>query len=227
MPYRDLQVLGSLLEQGDWCVERPSAAGCSPPAMIKIARSSIKGAKLFLLLEADDGTKSTLEVEISDFTVPEDYDPTRAATKTTRVIITSLIDSRRKREIRAASDNGYWQTDSSGNVGITIARRADAPPGWPCYEMAPYGYAEHIERHGSGSNRLRTEHVAQPQALEPGDLLATGERVLSLPRSGTNGSVLVHMTGGTNGHWISMAARLPIALLVQYGDVPGEMWTLG
>ncbi len=226
MPYKDLQVLGSLLDQGDWCVERPPTAGCSPPAMVKIVRSSIKGAMLFLLLETDDGAKSTLEVEISDFTVPEDYDPTRAATKTTRITIASLVDSLRKREIRAGIASGYWQTDSSGNVGIILARRADAPPGWPCYEMAPYGYAEHIERHGSGSNRLRTEHVAQPQALEPGDLLATGDRVLSHPRSGTNGSVLVHMTGGTNGCWISMAARLPIALLVQYGDVPGEMWAL-
>ena len=220
MPYKDLQVLGRLLDQGDWCVERPPTAGCSPPAMVKIVRSSIKGAMLFLLLETDDGAKSTLEIEISDFTVPEDYDPTRAATKTTRIIIASLIDSRRKREIRAGIASGYWQTDSSGNVGIVLARSAGAPPGWPCYEMAPYGYTEHIERLGSGSNRLRTEHVAQPQALEPGD------RVLSPPRSGIHGSVLVHMTGGTNGCWISMAARLPIALLVQYGDVPGEMWAL-
>ena len=76
----------------------------------------------------------------------------------------------------------------------------------------PYGLTEHAGRAGLGNNMLRTKHVAQPRALEVGDLLATGDTVLSPPRQGRNGSVWLHLSGGNKGHWIEVPARIPLAL---------------
>ena len=67
---------------------------------------------------------------------------------------------------------------------------------------------------------MRTERVAQPRALREGDILANGDRVLATPMNGANGSVLVPLSGGNNGHWIEMAARIPIALLVEADEAP-------
>jgi len=79
----------------------------------------------------------------------------------------------------------------------------------------PYGYEEHLQHYGSGDNMLRTPRLSQPGALQVGDVLATGDRVLSLPREGGNGSVLIHLTGGFDGHWIGVPSRIPIALLTK------------
>jgi hypothetical protein len=89
-----------------------------------------------------------------------------------------------------------------------------------------YGFAEHIRRHGSGDNRLRTERLAQPRALKVGDILATGDRVLSAPEEGANGSVILHLTGGNDGHRIDVPARIPIALLTEGDNAPKELWSL-
>lgn len=87
-------------------------------------------------------------------------------------------------------------------------------------QLGTYGLEEHILRRGGGDNRLRTESFAQPRALREGDILACGDRVLATPREGYNGNVWVLLSGGLEGHWISMAARLPIALLVDMESVP-------
>lgn len=55
---------------------------------------------------------------------------------------------------------------------------------------------------------------AQPRALKLGDILATGDRVLAAPRDGGNGIILLHLSGGIDGHWVGVPARIPIALLV-------------
>jgi len=83
--------------------------------------------------------------------------------------------------------------------------------------MQSYGLEEHEKRYGFGYNCLREGKVCQPRALKVGDILATGDEVLSEPREGGNGLVEVHLTGGTKGHWVGVPARIPIAL--KEGDV--------
>ena len=77
----------------------------------------------------------------------------------------------------------------------------------------PYGIEEHVRYYdGTGTNMLRTEHVAQPSALQAGDILATGDKLLSPPREAGNGGVWLHLSGGRDGHWIDVPARIPLAL---------------
>lgn len=81
-----------------------------------------------------------------------------------------------------------------------------------------YNYGHHFgtlawrKKVGSGECRLRTRKFSQPGALKVGDVLATDCVILSPPREGGNGAVLIHLTGGHHGHWISVPARIPIAL---------------
>lgn len=94
-------------------------------------------------------------------------------------------------------------------------------PGTRLYNYGPpYGFEGHIRNRGNGTNRLRTDRLAQPGALQVGDILATGDKVLSSPREGGNGSVLIHLTGGFDGHWIGVPARIPIALLTKEDNPP-------
>jgi|GEM_PF-5540954 hypothetical protein len=80
-------------------------------------------------------------------------------------------------------------------------------------DVISYDLQAHLSKKGSGCNLLRTELVAQPRTLRPGDILATGDRVLALPRDGGNGRVWVLLSGGLLGNWVDMASRLPLALL--------------
>lgn len=101
-------------------------------------------------------------------------------------------------------------------------------PGSPLYNYGEsYGFKRHLREYGCGRNRLRTNRLAQPGALIAGDIIATGDRVLSPPREGGNGSVLIHLTGGLSGHWISVPARIPIALLTKEDNAPKEVWDIG
>lgn len=85
--------------------------------------------------------------------------------------------------------------------------------GRPLHQRMPMSFDEYARHKGSGLNYLRTDRLSQPSALQEGDVLATGCRVLSVPREGGNGSVLLHLSGGFRGHWISVPSRIPIALL--------------
>lgn len=216
----DLEILQSALTQEDWRVERLPKKEGGPMELVRVDSFRIDGRTLFLLLESDFGLRTLLEIEVQYLVLREQYDPERAAETpyARRIVVADLV---------ARNTNGnYWQKiDTVGGVGVALVRSADAPPGWPIDIEAPYGYGEHLERYGRGDNLLRTEHVAQPRALKPGDVLATGDRVLSFPRKGFDGHVLVHMAGGTLGHWVPMAARLPIALLAKGDDVPAGIWT--
>jgi hypothetical protein len=99
-------------------------------------------------------------------------------------------------------------------------------PGLRSYaNTGSYGFEEHIRRYGSGDNMLRTERLAQPLALQKGDVLATGDHVLSPPRVGSDGIVFVHLSGGTDGQWIEwieLPARIPVALHTKEDDAPSE-----
>jgi hypothetical protein len=85
--------------------------------------------------------------------------------------------------------------------------------GMPLYKHYPesYGLDEFERYEGCGINRLRTPLFAQPGALKKGDVLVTGEQVISDPREGGNGAVLIHLSGGEHGTWLSLPARIPIA----------------
>ncbi len=87
-----------------------------------------------------------------------------------------------------------------------------------------YGFERHIYEYGSGNNRLRTSRLAQPRALQIGDILATGDRILSAPREGINGNVWIHLAGGCDGHWIELPGRIPIALLTKEDKAPKDLW---
>ncbi|HDZ85979.1 MAG TPA: hypothetical protein ENH35_05575 [Candidatus Moranbacteria bacterium] len=103
------------------------------------------------------------------------------------------------------------------------------PPGiplHPAYTSETHGFEKYLRHHGGGHNLLRTKRIAQPCTLQIGDILANGDRVLSLPREGGNGSVLIHLTGGLYGHWIGVPARIPIALLTKEDGAPKEIWDL-
>ncbi|MFA6588178.1 MAG: hypothetical protein WCT08_03855 [Patescibacteria group bacterium] len=93
---------------------------------------------------------------------------------------------------------------------------------------APYGFEGHVRYYGTGRNMLRTPRIVQPCALQPGDVLATGEPVLSLPREGGNGTVYIHLSNGRDrdGVWIGVPARIPLALLTDEDGAPEAVRTL-
>lgn len=84
--------------------------------------------------------------------------------------------------------------------------------GDPLPEQGSEELEELLKRGGNYLNNLRTTLAAQPSTLRIGDILITGERIMSPPREGGNGSVLLHLSGGAHGDWISVPARIPIAL---------------
>jgi hypothetical protein len=91
-------------------------------------------------------------------------------------------------------------------------------PGWHhTTTRATYGYKEYLQRMGNGDNLLRTLGIAQPRTIKEGDILATGERVVSQIRLGFNSSVLIELA--ENG-WVEMPSRIPIALKVGNGQIP-------
>lgn len=84
----------------------------------------------------------------------------------------------------------------------------------------PYGFEGHLNHYGDGDNCLRTVRLAQPRALKRGDILATGDKVLSAPRNGYNGLVWLNL----DGDWIEVPARIPIAILTEADQAPAALW---
>jgi hypothetical protein len=87
-------------------------------------------------------------------------------------------------------------------------------PGRERYDYGDQDYAAYIHQRGSGTDQLRTERVAQPGALKPGDILATGYAVVGEPRSGYNSIAWICISRGTHVLWVTVAPRIPLALLV-------------
>ena len=84
-------------------------------------------------------------------------------------------------------------------------------PGW-AHENHPlfYDLETYLKKHrGDGSNSLRTLDSSQPRVLKNGDVLATDNMVLEMPRTGFNSSALIHIN---EIGWVELAPRLPIAL---------------
>lgn len=107
----------------------------------------------------------------------------------------------------------FIDNDRDEKASVKIGELAQLEmPGWPAeIYHSSYGIKEHFERHhGSGTNMLRTQILAQPRVLRKDDVLATKESVVEIPRSGYNSSCLVRLscTG-----WVKLAPRLPVALL--------------
>ncbi len=108
---------------------------------------------------------------------------------------------------------------SAGLDGIKIRNLL----GSQLYHYEPVGFETYIKQRGRGYNNLRTDFCCMPGVLKKGDILATGETVVELPREGGNGSVLVCLgTSSEDKHrvWLGLPARIPLALLAVAGDPP-------
>lgn len=96
--------------------------------------------------------------------------------------------------------------------------------GKPLYYIQQYDLKSWINNRGNGGNRLRNERYSQPGALEVGDILITGERVISPPREGGNGAVLVHLSGRKDGVWLSFSSRTALALIGCHNEqIPSDL----
>ena len=101
-----------------------------------------------------------------------------------------------------------------------------APPPSDALEevrRSSFGFEEYLQKRGSSENCLRTRRIAQPETLQVGDTLGNGDRVLAPPRYAPNGGIYVLFSGGHEGHWIRVAARLPLALLTDEDQAPEEL----
>jgi hypothetical protein len=88
----------------------------------------------------------------------------------------------------------------------------------------PYDLEFWINDRGNGNNGLRNDCYSQPRVLEVGDVLITGERVISPPREGGNGAVLVHLSGHEKGTWLSFPGRTALALIgCHKGPIPSGL----
>lgn len=136
-------------------------------------------------------------------------------------------DFLRNRGLRFPDDDGVWDVEKEARE-IFLEQVDDSDPnklavknllGLPMPPREPVDLLGWITQRGSGQNTLRTPCFAQPRALQPGDTLVTGERVLSPPREGGDG-VLIHISGGTHGTWLSLPSRVAVALLCPEDETP-------
>jgi hypothetical protein len=74
------------------------------------------------------------------------------------------------------------------------------------YQLGTPGWEDNLLYAQSG---IKNDHFAHPRAMRIGDVLATNEIVVALPRRGYNSSVLIYLD---KSGWVELAARLPIAL---------------
>jgi hypothetical protein len=221
-------MLSAALNQQDWHLECQPPALEAPPKKHRIIDYRLEGARLCLNLDFGNGRELTVACEIKDVYLEGRFGSMHEEPRMFKITCANIPDTKCLRICLGMPDS-YWREVFYSCVGLVFVRDKNAPPGWPIPESLtaqPYGLHEHLRRHGTGDNMLRTTRFAQPQALRVGDLLATGCRVLSPPRWGYNSSILVHLTGGHTGHWIKMAPRLPIALLTPEDDAPAAFWNL-
>lgn len=102
------------------------------------------------------------------------------------------------------------QIDDSDNK-IRICNLLGSP--LYCREKT-YTLKDWVQKRGGGENLLRSDNYAQPSALKEGDVLITGERILSSPREGGNGAVFVHLSSyNEKGVWLSFPSRTALALV--------------
>ncbi|MFZ2167801.1 MAG: hypothetical protein WAV50_02940 [Minisyncoccia bacterium] len=213
-----LERLVAALDQGGWHVVEQTWFTDKPPTF-EITDYKLKDHDLHLVINLKPGVLS-LTVRIATVFLEGRFGVVNIPEPREFVVncaaFTGNMDRATHEKIVGRQEEG---------LNLVFARDKNAPPGWPLseHERRPYGFVEHRERYGNGENRLRTPRVSQPRTLFVGDTLATGDRVLSTPRRGYNSSVLIHLSGGVNGHWIEVASRLPLALLTpEDGFVPSK-----
>jgi hypothetical protein len=219
-----IEMLQAALMQGDWKIRGVPAPGSSLLNTVTIINFRFEEVLILVLdLQYETEEKEVLKAQIKSVNLQGRFGTMHTEP---REFTVSFHDTSGTLRQQALEGIGYWRVLASGDVGLAFIRDKNAPPGWPLHRNGSraYGFEEHLNRLGSGENLLRTARVAQPIALQVGDILATGDRVLSPPRQGFNSSVLVHLTGGFDGHWIDVAPRLPIALLTQEDNAPPELW---
>lgn len=131
-------------------------------------------------------------------------------------VIMNFTKDRDGNEVPLVSDDGFTNIifiDTRGNDMMRVLFRyisALDTPGWSdTTSRTPYDFQEHLRRQGTGDNCLRTEKAAQPRALNKGDVLANGDRILAVPRRGYNSSCLIKTE---KFGWVEIAPRIPIAL---------------
>jgi hypothetical protein len=221
-----IEMLQAALMQGDWKILMVPAPGSSLLNTVPIIDFRFQDILVLVLdLQHETGEKETLRAQVKSVDIQGQFGT--GGTEPRRFTV-SFRDTSGTLHQQALEGIGGWGILGSGDVGLAFIRDKDAPPGWPLHRNGSrvYGFEEHLSRLGSGENLLRTSRIAQPKALLVDDVLATGDRVLSTPRQGCNGSILVHLTGGFDGHWIEMAPRLPIALLTKEDNAPQGLWNL-
>lgn len=124
-----------------------------------------------------------------------------------------------------------WHKQHSLPVMILeqVERKEDGQPhirgllGFPLHSPQVYNTLEKWAQNRSGS-RVRTKQYAHVGALVPDDRLINGDRVLSPPREGGNGAVLLHLSGGAKGYWFSYPAKTILTLAGCHdGSLPDEL----
>jgi hypothetical protein len=89
----------------------------------------------------------------------------------------------------------------------------------------PYGLEAHVAQYGKALNGYRGDDFAQPRALERGDILAGGLRLIKNPVDGNAGSVGLELEDPYGYRRRALvAARLPLQLgYDNNGLLPGEL----
>ncbi|MFA6278491.1 MAG: hypothetical protein WCS97_00140 [Candidatus Paceibacterota bacterium] len=229
----EFDMLGAALAQEGWQIECQYSVNDIEPIMLNILDFKLtpfdtgKVQLALTLREKGDLFREEFEIEVKRVFAEGQLG---IATGELRRFTVAVRNLPRMHRPGARLGFGYWRVLKPNTFGLLFTRSKAALPGWPLHkhlqhhQHPTYGFEEHLKRYGNGDNLLRTARFAQSQALQVGDILATGDKVLSPPRRGFNGSVLIHLTGGFNGHWIDVASRLPIALLTAEDHAPAEIW---
>lgn len=225
----EVELINAALDQGHWFLECSSRTDEGASKKLEIASHHLTSQTLSLKISLGIENEGALTVEIRNADLGGRFGTAFAEQQgEQKFFLACKVNPLHRERIRAGTSGAHWQITDTKDIGLIFVRDADAPPGWPIREAPSYGYAEHMKHYGKGLGfpRLRVDgRGAVPLTLKPGDVLLTGDHVLSPPRKGLNGNILVHLTNGGKGHWVPMAARLPIALLAKSDDVPPEMWT--
>lgn len=195
-----------ILKQGNWNVEMRAELGL-PPRTVPVSSHGRENGIFTLNLVPGEGLEDRFRGIITKARFEELEEKRRFEVE----IQTSsfFYEDPRDPEVREK----YMQMFEPRGTGLVFVRDEDAPPGWPLYVRSKtYGVYEHRTRYGSGDNLLRTILVAQPRALREGDILATGDEILSPPRQWHDGTILIHLPGAGGDYWVPIDPRVPIAL---------------
>ena len=84
----------------------------------------------------------------------------------------------------------------------------------------PANCTTYLTQRKKGIHRLRNHRYSQPAVLQVGDLLVTGQWVLSVPVRMKNGDYAFFISDGKSNLRVVVSERLPIALLTSADRLP-------